>query len=40
MKERGRGRFSCAVPFLAVLWADGKRTGDDDNEGMAVMRDK
>jgi len=34
---RGRGRFSCAVPCLAVLWAEGERAG---NEGMAVVSGK
>jgi hypothetical protein len=35
--KQGEGRFSCAVPCLAVLWADGERAGDD---GMAVVSGK
>jgi hypothetical protein len=32
--KQGEGRFSCAVPCLAVLWADGERAGDN---GIAVV---
>lgn len=36
--ETGRGgKFSGAVPFLAVFWADEERAGDD---GMAVVSGK